>query len=119
MTTNNTFEEPTRQNHGGIGHNSGSGDRPAVELVKLPPDHLVMWEPAVEQASDVPLATIEASVHILENAGQRNPVIARRRGDRIQVVAKGYWVSAVELHNKWHPSTPIEVEVRVFNTMSD
>ena len=101
----------------GIGHNSGSA---RAQITQWPVSDIEIWEPAQEQASDLPKDKLALQIALIREVGQPRPLPARERADgRIEVVSGAHIVSAVEQCNLLEPGREFKVTLRIFQSLND
>ena len=101
----------------GIGHNSGSA---GPQITQWAVSDIEIWEPAQEQASDLPKDKLALQIALIREVGQPRPLPARERADgRIEVVSGAHIVSAVEHCNLLEPDREFKVALRIFQSLTD
>ena len=101
----------------GIGHNSGSA---GPQITQWAVSDIEIWEPAQEQASDLPKDKLALQIALIREVGQPRPLPARERADgRIEVVSGAHIVSAVEHCNLLEPDREFKVALRIFQSLND
>lgn len=101
----------------GIGHNSSSA---RVQIKRVAIADIEIWEPAKEQASDLPKDELATQIELILEVGQPRPLPARERADgRIEVVSGAYIISAIEHCNLLEPDRELKVELRIFRSLDD
>ena len=101
----------------GIGHNSSSTQ---VQIRRWAVEDVEIWEPAKEQAGDLPKDELATQIELILEVGQPRPLPARERADgRIEVVSCAHVVSAIEHCNLLEPDRELKVELRIFQSLND
>ena len=111
------MNKPVSPSTHGTGHNSGSA---RVQIKRVAIADIGIWEPAKEQAGDLPKDELATQIELILEVGQPRPLPARERADgRIEVVSCAHVVSAIEHCNLLEPDRELKVELRIFQSLND
>ena len=111
------MNKPVSPSTHGTGHNSGSA---RVQIKRVAIADIGIWEPAKEQAGDLPKDELALQIELIREVGQPRPLPARERADgRIEVVSGAYIISAIENCNLLGLRPELKVELRIFQSLND
>lgn len=111
------MDKPVSNPASGIGHNSGNA---RAQIRRLAVSDIEIWEPAKEQAGDLPKDDLALQIELILEVGQPRPLPARERADGlIEVVSGAHIISAIEHCNLVEPARELTVELRIFQSLND